>query len=101
MGFSDFDLEAFLASAEMQGGFKGLPKWCPGAAFGTKMSDVTVIGVGWGGYCYWGGWGGYSRILGRVGKLQDAILVPKKCIFRQFLGSGIGMHTPHNFFKKL
>ena len=44
MGFSDFDLEAFLASAEMQGGFKGLPKWCPGAAFGTKMNDVTVIG---------------------------------------------------------
>ena len=42
MGFSDFDLEAFLASAEMQGGFKGLPKWCPGAAFGTKMSGKVV-----------------------------------------------------------
>ena len=59
MGFSDFDHEAFLASAEMQGGFKGLPKWCPGAAFGTKMSDVTVIGRV-GGVTAFGGVGGVT-----------------------------------------
>ena len=64
MGFSDFDLEAFLASAEMQGGFKGLPKWCPGAAFGTKMSDVTVIGRV-GGVTAFGGAGGLLSNFGK------------------------------------